>query len=65
MIVADSRQYMIVVHRYIYGMTFWGWQKDDIYGIELGGCPKTIENGTKSEIDKNDKGMTLVIQPRV
>ena len=46
-------------------MTFWGCQKDYIYGIELGGCPKNIENVTKSEIDKNDKGMTLIIQPRV
>ena len=50
---------------YIYGMTFGGWQKDDIYGIELAGWPKNIENVTKSEIDKNYKGMTLVIQPRV
>ena len=41
-------------------MTFGGWQNDDIYGIELGGGAKNIENGTKSEIDKNDKGMTLL-----
>ena len=46
-------------------MTFWGWQKDYIYGIKLGGCPENIENVIKSEIDKNNKGMTLVIQPRV
>ena len=44
-------------------MTFWEWQKVYIYGIELGGCPKNIENVTKSEIDKNYKGMTLIIQP--
>ena len=46
-------------------MTFEGWQKDDLYGIELGGWPKNIENGRKSEIDKNDKGLKLVIQLRV
>ena len=46
-------------------MTFGGWQKDYIYGIELAGWPKNIKNVTKSEIDKNDKGLTLVIQPRV
>ena len=36
-----------------------------IYGIKLGRCPENIENVIKSEIDKNNKGMTLVIQPRV
>ena len=46
-------------------MTFGWWQKDYIYGIELGGWPTNTENVTKSEIDKNNKGMTLVIQPRV
>ena len=46
-------------------MTFWGWQKDDIYGIKLAGCPKNIKNVTKSEIDKNFKGMTLFIQLKV
>ena len=46
-------------------MTFGGWQKDDIYGIELGGWPKNIENGTKSESNMNNKGMKLDIQPRV
>ena len=46
-------------------MTFEGWQKDDLYGIELGGWPKNIENGRKSESYQNDKGMTLVIHPRV
>ena len=46
-------------------MKFGGWQKDNIYGIELAGSPKNIENVTESEIDENDKGMTLIIQPRV
>ena len=50
---------------YIYGMTFGRWQKDYIYGIELGGRTTNTENVTKLEIDKNNKGMTLVIQPRV
>ena len=44
-------------------MTFGRWQKDYIYGIELGGWPTNTENVTKSEIDKNYKGMTLIIQP--
>ena len=41
-------------------MAFGGWQKNNIYGIELAGWPKNIENVTKSEIDNNDKGMTLI-----
>ena len=34
--------------------------KNYIYGVELGGWLKTIKNGTKSEIDKNNMAWNLL-----